>query len=271
MILKFKTGFAWLNVSHRLNWRYSGKITNALSGFLIILAENFPEGTSQIGKVHTPRVVGGDTAEPGQFPYIVDITLHDIHGPFSSCAASIITEDFLLTAACIIMIILIFILAKKTGWIVHERSLLGNTTCGKMMEPNNSDQQSGLSPTRNFVPNTPYLIMGWGTLQYESDETPDVLQWGIVEYVDLKTCRENYVTVPFPVTDDMICAGRTDERIDTCEGDSGGPLVDSETGKLVGIVSWGHKCAEPEFPGVYTNVAYFIDWIHEKISAAASV
>ncbi|CAG0925801.1 unnamed protein product, partial [Notodromas monacha] len=111
-------------------------------------------------------------------------------------------------------------------------------------------------PSRFDEPSTdtPYLIMGWGTLQYESDETPDELQWGIVEYVDLKTCRENYVTVPFQVTDDMICAGRTDERIDTCEGDSGGPLVDSETGKLVGIVSWGHKCAEPEFPGVYTNV-----------------
>lgn len=38
-----------------------------------------------------------------------------------------------------------------------------------------------------------------------------------------------------------------------------GPVVYNNT--LIGLTSWGNKCALPQFPGLYTNVSYYSDWI----------
>lgn len=51
----------------------------------------------------------------------------------------------------------------------------------------------------------------------------------------------------------------------THQGDSGGPLfVCDPKCRQIGITSWGIGCARDRFPGVYTRVAAYQDWI-EKI------
>lgn len=42
-------------------------------------------------------------------------------------------------------------------------------------------------------------------------------------------------------------------------GDSGGPM--SAQGIQIGIISWGVHCGHREYPGVYTNVSQFREWI----------
>ncbi|EFN73544.1 Proclotting enzyme, partial [Camponotus floridanus] len=49
-------------------------------------------------------------------------------------------------------------------------------------------------------------------------------------------------------------------------GDSGGPLMspnprDNKFYYVIGVVSYGFRCAEPGFPGVYTKVTAFLDFI----------
>ena len=64
--------------------------------------------------------------------------------------------------------------------------------------------------------------------------------------------------------------GNLDGGKDTCQGDSGGPLYYSDTINsaskfvLAGITSYGYKCAQAGFPGIYTRVSYYIDWINDQ-------
>lgn len=77
-----------------------------------------------------------------------------------------------------------------------------------------------------------------------------------VPIVGYATCDINYGNI----TTGMICAGYMQTGgVDACQGDSGGPLVCN--GYLTGIVSWGYGCAQPGYPGVYTNVSYYYNWI----------
>ena len=54
------------------------------------------------------------------------------------------------------------------------------------------------------------------------------------------------------------------------QGDSGGPLMfyDPATRRyhVVGLVSWGFGCAEPNYPGVYTDVYYYKNWIETNMN-----
>ena len=52
------------------------------------------------------------------------------------------------------------------------------------------------------------------------------------------------------------------------QGDSGGPLMCEESGRWlqVGVVSGGYECGNPQFPGIYSRVSYFMDWIRETMT-----
>ena len=63
--------------------------------------------------------------------------------------------------------------------------------------------------------------------------------------------------------------------VDTCQGDSGGPLVcresDADPYLLHGVTSFGIGCAEPGYPGVYTRVSKYVNWIEEQISSSTGI
>lgn len=75
--------------------------------------------------------------------------------------------------------------------------------------------------------------------------------------MDRETCNEAYGAID----DTMVCAGKAEGGEDACFGDSGGPLVDLESGVLVGAVSFGEPCAQPNYPTVYANIGGLLDFI----------
>lgn len=68
----------------------------------------------------------------------------------------------------------------------------------------------------------------------------------------------------------QICAGVPEGGKGQCSGDSGGPLMlggDTQ----IGIVSWSIKpCARPPYPGVFTEVSAFVDWIVETVGSSST-
>ena len=111
-------------------------------------------------------------------------------------------------------------------------------------------------------------VAGWGTI-YFGGPTSNILQEVTVGVWRNEDCHRNYNRLGRNVLSTMMCAGDNgDTGQDACQGDSGGPLNCPATNnfnipqfELCGIVSWGARCAEKEFPGVYTRVSKYIDWI----------
>ncbi|XP_078266267.1 granzyme K-like [Rhinoraja longicauda] len=115
---------------------------------------------------------------------------------------------------------------------------------------------------------TSCIVAGWGrtSTRYESDTLQEVT----IKVIDRNTCNsKDYYNHEPEVTPNMICAGDSEGRGDSCTGDSGGPLVCN--GKYSGIVSFGGKeCADPKKPGVYTFVSdKYLRWIRKIIAIQA--
>ncbi|XP_053271816.1 complement factor I isoform X1 [Pleuronectes platessa] len=111
-----------------------------------------------------------------------------------------------------------------------------------------------------FQPNHTCSISGWG--RTKDGRSAKVLLWANVSLID--DCQRFYNDRFKP---GMMCAGDLDGSVDSCQGDSGGPLVcEDELGfsYLWGIVSWGDKCGHAGFPGVYTQVAHYFEWIRSN-------
>ncbi len=109
----------------------------------------------------------------------------------------------------------------------------------------------------------------------EKLKVPPILRQAEVEVIDQASCRKRYRTIAakatqYVIDDTEICAGVIGEVRDSCYGDSGGPLMakDPETDAyvLLGVVSWGYQCGHPGFPGIYSRVASFGDWIGQTIA-----
>lgn len=115
------------------------------------------------------------------------------------------------------------------------------------------------------TPGNKCRILGYGITSDYNKEGLGVLREGNVTIKDPKYFNEvdglDTNTIVIASGDFVDESGYVE---DTCGGDSGSPLL---CGKniLSGVTSWGIGCGNPMYPGVYTRISHYFDWIQKHI------
>uniref|UniRef100_A0A1I8ME51 Peptidase S1 domain-containing protein n=1 Tax=Musca domestica TaxID=7370 RepID=A0A1I8ME51_MUSDO len=225
------------------------------------------------------RIIGGQFATAGQFPYQVSLQLKGRH----HCGGSIISETFIVTAAhCTIgqnpaamkVVVGTNDLLAGNGrsvnvaqFIIHPRynsqSQDFDMSLIKLAEPlqlgtATVDKIEMAAADSNFAADTLATISGFGAINGNL-QLPNKLKFARVQLWSRDFC--NPQNIP-GITDRMICAGHPSGQVSSCQGDSGGPLtVDN---KLFGVVSWGFGCGAQGKPAMYTYVGALRSWIKQN-------
>ncbi|MPC62433.1 proclotting enzyme-like [Portunus trituberculatus] len=110
----------------------------------------------------------------------------------------------------------------------------------------------------NLPVGTEMFVVGWGATVYNGPVVNELRQ---VKLTLLDNSRCTAVYSEFKA-DRMFCVGDLVGGKDACQGDSGGPLLYKDTSDnkwyVVGVVSFGSRCGEAQYPGVYTSVQFHL-------------
>nr|XP_050854739.1 serine proteinase stubble-like [Vespula vulgaris] len=241
------------------------------------------------GNQDQERIVGGQNADPGEWPWISAL----FNAGRQFCGGSLIDNKHVLTAAHCVVNMNSWDVARLTVRLgdyniktnseirhverrvkrvvrhrgFNSRTLYNDVAILTLSEPVEFTEQIRPiclpSGSKLYVGMTATVI-GWGSLR-ESGPQPAILQEVSIPVWSNSECKFKYGSAaPGGIVDSFLCAGRA--AMDSCSGDSGGPLmVNDGRWTQVGIVSWGIGCGKGQYPGVYTRVTHFLPWIYKNL------
>ncbi|XP_031633672.1 phenoloxidase-activating factor 2-like [Contarinia nasturtii] len=253
------------------------------------------------GQFISSRIISGDDMRPNEFPWMVGIFFRLPSGKLRYLGGgSLIHESVILTAAHLLLKFKPEQLVIRAG----EHDILKPESDGKRQERNVTniinhedlyadslindialivvDKPFEMTDAVNTICLPPQSIQtnegtictsgGWGknatNRNGKYQATSKKIELPIVEQGNCEAILRKTRLGPFyNLHNSLMCAGGG--RRDTCKGDGGLPLfceIPHDIGRFyqTGIVAGGIGCGK-EIPGMYVNVAYFSDWIKQKL------
>ncbi|XP_040160553.1 brachyurin-like [Anopheles arabiensis] len=248
----------------------------------------------------THRIVNGQEATPGQFPYQIALLSEFLTGT-GLCGGSVLTNNYILTAAhCVVSGATTLARGGTAIMGAHNRNVnepsqqrIRFSTGGIIRHPqytttnirndiavvrldapivfNTRVQPARLparSDTRQFGGFTG-TVSGFGRTSDASQATSSVVMFTSNPVMTNADCIAQWNAVL--IEPQNVCMSGEGGR-SACNGDSGGPLAVQDGGSLqVGVVSFGSAagCAIG-MPSVYARVSFFLDFIEANSDFVAA-
>lgn len=240
-------------------------------------------------------IVGGETATPGQFPFMVALNVQFSAGSYL-CGASLLNSRWAITAAhcvetgfisCEVILGAHNISRVESGQIrynvpasrvtVHEKynplrfhNDIALIDLGRDIAFTDRIQPVNLVP-KSAIGTSFYgqsgIIVGWGSYNTPgsniSSGISDVPRYVATPIISNDDCKATYGTF---IESSNICTSGAGGK-SACNGDSGSPLTAVFNGRQVqvGVVSFGSgfQC-DADVPQAYTRITEFISWVEQN-------
>ncbi|XP_041989111.1 transmembrane protease serine 9-like, partial [Aricia agestis] len=242
------------------------------------------------------RVVGGTETDVNAYPWTTRLIYHNSYG----CGSSLINDRYVITAAHCAQGFMWFMFRVKFGehnrceykkdeypmiryitrmyvnnfTITHLTHDLALLKLNKPVQYSHRVRPVCLPKPSHYEDSlfvgTMATVAGWGAMSEGGNWSCTLreAQLPVLSNYECKNTKYN----ESKIQEGHLCAGYPNTaHVDGCTGDSGGPLIAENKDHaydLIGVVSFGYGCARKGFPGVYTRITKYLDWIKEHTDDA---
>ncbi|CAD6993515.1 unnamed protein product [Ceratitis capitata] len=244
-------------------------------------------------KLPRPEVINGLPTEPREFPYMValgwntsETSVYDY-----KCGGALIGPDWVLTAAhctssggeepAVVLAGGVNLTSKRfpptpiEKIIIHpnyeHKIVYDDIALIKLTGAPHEGEPACIGDRLPLIGRNATAV-GYGHTVFGGLPSEQLLKAYLLT-IETPQCQFHYndeEAIPNGLRDTHLCAKDLQFKRDTCQGDSGGPLIIKNDGLykpesyVIGVTSFGNGCAT-DAPGVYTNVAKYLDWIEPII------
>jgi secreted trypsin-like serine protease len=225
------------------------------------------------------RIIGGQDAFAGQFPYAAAIHVQTSDSKFF-CGGTILNQQWILTSGHCVYNAVLFTIQLGSNYLNtsdpnRETLATSDWVVHPDFNPDTIENDIGLIKLRMPITFNDYIkliymanvalgggtsltIIGWGQTSDSDPELSESLQYQTVSTLTNAECKIYYGN---QISDNMICVqGNYNEG--TCIGDNGSPLLLPSSMWVFGVASFisGNGCESTE-PSGFTRILPYVSWI----------